>query len=774
MRVVLVTPGFLPDQGGVETHTGRLATELAALGVDVRVLTARRGPGGVRREIRDGVPVQVFPAWRTTAMSISPRLVLAGLLAHRDADVVHVHSYHAACGFAALSGAVAPVVFTPHFHGGGHTGAAVALHRVYGLVGRALFRSARAVICVSRAERDAVVEAFPSTADRTHVVPNGVDAAALAVAVPLDGEPPTVLSVGRLEPYKRVDVLVRAWPELAVRAQLVIVGQGSQRAELEELSRELGVADRVRFLGAVDDETLHRWMRTAQVLVSLSAHEAFGMVPVEAASAGARIVLSDIPAHREITADFLGAAARVVPAEPVAVAAAVAAQLAEPDRIEVEVPDWGRIAASILQIYRSVMPGAEKAIMANVRKEGPRTRRVGLLDRSWVGMHSVLAVTPLDGVSIDRMRAALLEHMRRQPAAAISCRLDEQAGRWVPVPERDRRAHVARVLVPVADPDPDRIDEHITAHLAAAAPDLPFVAFVGPTSVTAVVAHAVGDAVTSLRLVAALARADGALLSAIEPRTGPAVVVRALASQLGTHRSAWMAHFRQPTGPPVPGSGPFTGESRPGFAGTVLDNAAVRDITRWRNKNRPGVSITAVLTTAAFRALRSQGLSIHDGGFYALVDIRGYLPDVDGHRFGNLAKSLYLGADLDDPNAVAAALAAAQDSRRALPALVAGAAITALRRPALDQPSPVGGPVMLTFNSLPSIPGMADLPWSAAGMRRYYGFGASSGPGGITMFSLRMRDHLQMTASFDEASTPGDAVRKALDSLSDIPALLSL
>jgi glycosyltransferase involved in cell wall biosynthesis len=357
MRVVIVTPGYLPDQGGVETHTTRLATELAALGVNVRVLTARRGIRRPRTEQRDGVLVQVFPAWRSTVLSISPRLLWAALRAYRDADLVHVHSYHAACGFAALTGLVAPVVLTPHYHGGGHSGLAVALHRGYRFVGRALFRCAHAVVCVSRSERDAVVADFPSTHGRTHVVPNGVDTRAIRSAEPYAGEPPTVLSLGRLEPYKGVAGLLRAGPALPPDTQLVVIGEGSQREELEKLAVELGLADRVRFLGVVGSDELNRWLRTAGVLVSLSEHEAFGMAPVEAACAGARVVLSDIPAHREIVADYLGDAARLVTPEPDVVASAVAGQLALTGRAEVEVPDWRWIAGRTVEVYRAVRTG---------------------------------------------------------------------------------------------------------------------------------------------------------------------------------------------------------------------------------------------------------------------------------------------------------------------------------------------------------------------------------------------------------------------------------
>jgi glycosyltransferase involved in cell wall biosynthesis len=352
-RVTMVTPGFPPDTGGVEAHTGHLVRELTARGVDVQVLTGRRGLERAATEVRDGVRIRSFPTWRTNEMSISPRLLLAGLRAARGADLVHVHSYHAACGFTALSGYLTPVVFTPHYHGDGHSRPAKAMHRAYRFVGMLLFHAARAVVCVSDAERDAVVRDFPATAGRTHVVPNGVDTVAVRSARPFAGQRRTILSLGRLERYKRVAVLLRALPAIPVDVQLVVVGDGSQREELRRLAVELGIDDRVRFLGRIDTDEVHRWLRTAAVLVSLSDHEAFGMAPVEAAAAGARVVLSDIPAHREITANHLGATARLVDPAPATVATALIEQLAAPDRVEVEVPDWGRIAEQTIEVYQA-------------------------------------------------------------------------------------------------------------------------------------------------------------------------------------------------------------------------------------------------------------------------------------------------------------------------------------------------------------------------------------------------------------------------------------
>ncbi|WP_424187203.1 glycosyltransferase family 4 protein [Actinokineospora sp. G85] len=361
LRVTLVTPGFPPVRGGVEAHVGSLARELAARGVDVRVRTARRGLRRPVEEVRDGIPVRVHPAWSTTALSVSPGLLLDGLRVG-GSDVVHVHSYHAACGFAALRGFAGPVVLTPHYHGGGHTAGASALHVGYRLVGRAIFRAARSVICVSEAERASLVADFPHAREKVTVLPNGVDVAAIRAAEPFPGEPRTVLSLGRLEPYKRVDALVRAAPLLPADVQVVVVGSGSAEASLRELAAGLGVGDRVRFTGGIDDDAVRRWLRTASALVSLSEHEAFGMAPVEAAAAGAHAVLSDIPAHRELAARHLDRTTRLVAGDdPAAVAAAVGAALAEPGPARADVPDWGRIAEDTIAVYRAALGGARAA-----------------------------------------------------------------------------------------------------------------------------------------------------------------------------------------------------------------------------------------------------------------------------------------------------------------------------------------------------------------------------------------------------------------------------
>jgi len=235
---------------------------------------------------------------------VSPKLGIWLLRNARRFDVIHAHSYHTPLAIQALVAArVArrPFVLTPHYHGTGHTRLRRALHVPYRLAGRALVRRSKPVICVSEAERALLMAHFGRDLE-TVIAPNGVEVADIRRAEPLDlGHDRTfVLTAGRLETYKRIDQAVAALACLPEEHELVVIGTGPAQAAIQEQSRDLSLAGRVHVLGHVSTELLHRWLRTADVFVSLSRHEAFGITVLEAAVAGAGVVASDIPAHREV------------------------------------------------------------------------------------------------------------------------------------------------------------------------------------------------------------------------------------------------------------------------------------------------------------------------------------------------------------------------------------------------------------------------------------------------------------------------------------------
>ena len=357
MRVSLVSPGFPPQLGGVEVVVGYLGDELCGHGHRVRVYAQR--PRGSSFPASRDYPVHRFADWSgSRQFPVAPGLARALWRDRGLFDVIHAHSFHAVPAMMAATVPKVPLVFTPHFHAVGHTRAASALHLVYDPLARLLFRRADKVTCVSVAESELLLRRYPSVEPRLSIIPLGVDTQALLAAEPFQTDRPIVLVAGRLEAYKRVDTAIRAFAAMREDAQLVICGTGSHRPTLERLTSELGIVGRVSFRGQVSDGELRRWQRTATATLSMSSREAFGLVLLEAAVAGSRVVASDIPAHAELAHRLarMDAPMAVVTPDVAAAAAALDSQV-EMGRLTM-LPDqsfgWSAMARRFEAIYQSV------------------------------------------------------------------------------------------------------------------------------------------------------------------------------------------------------------------------------------------------------------------------------------------------------------------------------------------------------------------------------------------------------------------------------------
>lgn len=142
---------------------------------------------------------------------------------------------------------------------------------------------------------------------------------------------PLILYVGRLTSEKGVDVLLRAFSRVTTPALLEIVGAGSERSRLEELVRDLGISEGVRFAGGIADRTeLVAKYRYATLFVLPSRSEGLGCVLLEAMSAGTPIVATNVGGIPELVRDgwngFL-----VPPEDPSAMAGAIDRMLADGD-----------------------------------------------------------------------------------------------------------------------------------------------------------------------------------------------------------------------------------------------------------------------------------------------------------------------------------------------------------------------------------------------------------------------------------------------------------
>jgi 1,2-diacylglycerol 3-alpha-glucosyltransferase len=357
VRIAHLVASYHPRVGGVETHVAELVGGLAASGDEVTVLT-HEVPGSGAAERAGAVEVLRFP------MTVSSRNypVSLGLFRYLRSnrssfDVVHAHSYHTVAGHAAV-GVGVPLIFTPHYHGTGHTAFRALLHRLYRPAGARLFEAAVAVICVSAAERSRVLADFPGAAGKVATIPNGTHRRAPASAGAGARGQPVVLIVGRLERYKNIDLIIEAFRALPSPAALVVVGDGPDRARLERIAQAGERRWPVTFTGRVSDVQLDRLFAQASVVASASDHEAFGITLAEGLAAGARVVASPIPAHAEV-AQLAGPQAPVVLVDPrdtrgfsASLAASVDAGRAAVT--EVGLPSWAEVVAATRELYGRV------------------------------------------------------------------------------------------------------------------------------------------------------------------------------------------------------------------------------------------------------------------------------------------------------------------------------------------------------------------------------------------------------------------------------------
>ncbi len=288
-----------PRTGGAETHVFELFSRLAARGHEVTLLAARF-PGGAREEVVQGVRVKRL-ASRYLYWLLVPWA--ARREAARGCDVV-VDVLNKLPFFSPWF--VPKPCFAIVHHLLGHTAfqqvpfpVALASWLLEKLVPAAYARTPMLAISPST-KADLVQRGLD--AGRIHVVPPGMD---LEAHHPLDDgveRPPVVLWVGRLEPYKRADVLLEAMPEV-LRAvpgvTLVVVGEGSQRAALEARTASGLLAGRVRFAGFVSEHEKIAWLRRASVLVQSSEKEGWGMTVIEANACNTVVVASNVEGLRD-------------------------------------------------------------------------------------------------------------------------------------------------------------------------------------------------------------------------------------------------------------------------------------------------------------------------------------------------------------------------------------------------------------------------------------------------------------------------------------------
>jgi glycosyltransferase involved in cell wall biosynthesis len=289
------------------------------------------------RLLADGIPVIAYGRRPGLDLSVSRRM--AADVRSRRIDVLHAHQYtpffYGAIA-ARLSSPRPRVIFTEH---GRHYPDVVSAKRRW--INRTLFdRLADDVNAVCEFSARSLAEKDGFRGARIHVIPNGIDApkyglaadvAGLRTQLGLDPSRKYVACVARFHPVKDHRTLIEAFASVAAAhhdADLLLVGDGALRPELEQQCRDLNLSSRVRFLGVRHD--VADLLRAADVFALTSVSEAASITLLEAMGSGLPVVVTRVGGNPEIVREgvdgFLAARG-----DAKAIASALVRLLDEPD-----------------------------------------------------------------------------------------------------------------------------------------------------------------------------------------------------------------------------------------------------------------------------------------------------------------------------------------------------------------------------------------------------------------------------------------------------------
>ncbi|MBJ6727318.1 glycosyltransferase family 4 protein [Geomonas sp. Red875] len=166
------------------------------------------------------------------------------------------------------------------------------------------YELATRIVAVSDATRQALIDDYGIAPEKITTIFNAVDTTRFH-PLAAGKDPDTVVYVGRIDRRKGIEFLIRSFPAVVARrprVHLYVGGKGSHLERMRALSRRLGIAENVTFLGFVPDQDLNALYNKAQCVVVPSVFEGFGITVIEAIAAGTRVVGTDSDGIREILA----------------------------------------------------------------------------------------------------------------------------------------------------------------------------------------------------------------------------------------------------------------------------------------------------------------------------------------------------------------------------------------------------------------------------------------------------------------------------------------
>jgi len=280
-------------------------------------------------------------------------------------DIIHAHDWLSFCaGVAAKETSGKPLVLHMHLPAVDQALGGYADPRVFAVEKDAM-QKADAIIAISNRMRDVLIEKYDVYPDKIHVVHNGVapdETAHLSpLAIKRDPRTRVALYLGRLTGHKGPDIFLHAAKIVAARnphARFIVAGSGEMLPRLIDQAVYYGIADRVFFTGFVRGDEKNRLYKTADVFVMPSIAEPFGLVALEAASAGTPVIVSKQSGASEVmrhalSVDFWDVEEMANKICSIFSHAPLRQAMAREAGKEVKISTWKKAAQKCLNIYNA-------------------------------------------------------------------------------------------------------------------------------------------------------------------------------------------------------------------------------------------------------------------------------------------------------------------------------------------------------------------------------------------------------------------------------------
>ena len=314
-KIALFPSAFHPSLGGVEELTGQLALRLKGLGMGVLICTNRWPRDLCAEEEWNGIPVKRYP-FRLPDFGLKSRvsfLLTRGLILNRllrdlssfGAELIHVQCISSNAWYAlSMSQSMnIPLVVSTQGERTMDASRIFERHPMYNRLMLGVTRRAHFVTACSESARQDM-EAYCSLSvggPVTRLIYNGVDSDLFDDVVPWKPDRPFVFAMGRLVPQKGFRELIAAFSRIRIsEIDLLLAGDGPDKEALVRLSNDLGLAERVKFLGRADRKMVATLFSGSLGFVVPSLREPMGIVALEAMAAGKALLVSAVGGLKEV------------------------------------------------------------------------------------------------------------------------------------------------------------------------------------------------------------------------------------------------------------------------------------------------------------------------------------------------------------------------------------------------------------------------------------------------------------------------------------------